>query len=322
MRTYILRRLIQTVVVIFLLSFIAYYLMNLMPGDPIDIMISSNPRMTTDDAARLRAYYGIDKPIYVRYWKWLTTIMSGDLGYSRTYRVPVVQMLGPRLLNTFYLSGAALVLSLLIGIPIGIFSALKKGSRFDYFVNLFAFAGISIPSFFLGILLLILFARDLKWFPAGGTQTIGHTFSGLAAVGDRIKYLILPTLSLTAQEMAQYVRYMRSSMIETLHFDFIRTARAKGLSRQRVLVVHALRNALIPVVTIVALSISFIFSGAVITETLFAYQGVGKLEYDAIMANDFNVAMVAFLITVGMVLLMNLLADILYAYLDPRITYK
>ncbi|MBN2355086.1 ABC transporter permease [candidate division KSB1 bacterium] len=322
MRTYILRRLIQTVVVLFLLSFVGYYLMNLMPGDPIDIMISSNPRMTSDDAARLRAYYGIDKPIYVRYWKWMTHIMSGDLGYSRTYRIPVVQILGPRLLNTFYLSAAALGLSLLVGIPIGIFSALKKGSRFDYFVNLFAFAGISIPSFFLGILLLILFARDLKWLPAGGTQTIGHTLSGFAVVGDRIKYLILPTLSLTAQQMAQYVRYMRSSMIETLHFDFIRTAKAKGLSRQRVLIVHALRNALIPVVTIVALSISFIFSGAVITETLFAYQGVGKLEYDAIIANDFNVAMTAFLITVGMVLLMNLLADILYAYLDPRITYK
>ncbi|GAK56412.1 dipeptide transport system permease protein DppB [Candidatus Vecturithrix granuli] len=322
MRTYILRRLIQTVVVIFLLSFVSYYLMNLMPGDPIDIMIMSNPRMTPEDADRLKKLYGFDKPIHVRYWIWLTTTLSGDLGYSRTYRVPVGEILGRRLLNTFYLSTSALLLSLAIGIPIGIFSALRKGSSFDYAVNLFAFAGISIPSFFLGILLLIVFAIWLKWFPAGGTQTVGANLTGFAAFADRVKFIILPMCSLTAQQMAQYVRYMRSSMVETMHFDFIRTARAKGLPRRRVLFVHALRNALIPVVTIVALSISFLFSGAIITETLFAYQGAGKLVYDSIIANDFNVAMVSFNITVGMVLIMNLIADILYAYLDPRISYK
>ena len=322
MRTYILRRLIQTVVVIFLLSFISYYLMNLMPGDPVDIMISSNPDMTSEDAARLKKLYGLDKPIHVRYWNWLTTILSGDLGFSRTYKVPVGDILGPRLLNTFFLSISALLLSLIIAIPTGIFSALRKGSGFDYAVNLFAFAGISIPSFFLGIILLIIFAIWLKWFPAGGTQTVGTTLTGFAAFTDRLKFIILPMLSLTAQQMAQYVRYMRSSMIETMHFDFIRTAKAKGLPRQRVLLVHALRNALIPVITIIALSISTLFSGAIITETLFAYQGAGKLVYDSIIGNDFNVAMVSFNITVGMVLLMNLLADVLYAYLDPRISYK
>ncbi len=322
MRTYILRRLMQTVIVIFLLSLISFYLMNLMPGDPIDIMISSNPKMTTEDADRLKKLYGFDKPIYVRYWKWLSSTLAGDLGYSRTYRVPVGEILGPRLLNTLYLSGAALSLSLVIAIPTGIFSALKKGSVFDYAVNLFAFAGISIPSFFLGIILLIIFTIWLAWFPAGGTQTVGTKLSGFAAFVDRIKYMILPMVSLTAQQMATYVRYMRSSMIETMHFDFIRTARAKGLPRKRVLYVHALRNALIPVVTVVALSLSFLFSGAIITETLFAYQGVGKLVFDSIIANDFNVVMVSFNITVGMVLIMNLMADILYAYLDPRISYK
>lgn len=322
MKTYIIRRLIQTVVVIFFLSFITYYLMNLMPGDPIDIMISSNPRMTSEDAMRLKELYGLNKPIYVRYWRWLSTILAGDLGYSRTYRIPVSELLLPRLLNTFYLATSALVLSLIIGIPIGIIAALKKGSGFDYAVNLFAFAGISIPSFFLGILLLIIFSVKLGMFPAGGTQTVGVELSGFAAFTDRLKYLILPIISLTAQEMAFFVRYMRSSMLETLHFDFIRTAKAKGLSRKRVLIVHAFRNALIPVVTVIALSISFLFSGAIITETLFAYQGVGKLVYDSIIANDFNVTMVSFIITVGMVLTMNLIADILYAYLDPRISYK
>jgi peptide/nickel transport system permease protein len=322
MRTYILRRLIQTVIVIFLLSFVSYYLMNLMPGDPIDIMISSNPHMTTEDANRLRKLYGFDKPIYVRYWIWLTKTLQGDLGYSRTYRVPVEQILGRRLLNTFYLSMAALLVALIIGIPIGIFSALKKGTGFDYIVNLCAFAGISIPSFFLGLMLLLIFAVWLGWLPAGGTQTIGENITGFAAVTDRLKYLLLPMLSLTAQQMARYVRYMRSSMIETLHFDFIRTAKAKGLSKRRVLYIHALKNALIPVVTVIAISFSFIFSGAVITETLFTYQGAGRLLYDSVMGNDFNVAMVCFNITVGMVLIMNLIADILYAYLDPRISYK
>lgn len=322
MGTYIVRRLMQTASVILLLSFISFYLMNLMPGDPIDIMISSNPRMTSADADRLKKLYGLDKPIYIRYINWLTRTMRGDLGYSRTYKVPVEQLLGPRLLNTFYLSFGAILLSLIIAIPMGVFSALRKGSVFDYMVNLFSFAGISIPSFFLGIILLIIFAVWLGWFPAGGTASVGTKLTGVDALLDRIRYLTLPVISLTLLQMAQYVRYMRSSMLESLHFDFIRTAKAKGLSRNRILFIHAFRNALIPVVTIVALSFSYIFSGAIITETLFSYQGAGKLVYDAVIGNDFNVAMVSFTITVAMVLTMNLIADILYAYLDPRISYS
>lgn len=322
MRNYIIRRLMQTVIMVFLLSFISYYLMALMPGDPVDIMASSNPNITTDDIARLKKLYGQDKPIIVRYRNWLGSVLTGDLGYSRTYRVPVIDILGYRLVNSFYLAMSALILALTIAIPIGVFSALRKGSIFDYVVNLFSFAGISVPSFFLGILLIIIFALWLGWFPAGGTETVGKNFTGIDLLLDRLKYMMLPMLSLTAMQMAVFVRYTRSSMIETMRNDYIRTARAKGLTWNRVVSVHAFRNALIPVVTIIALSFSSVFSGAIITETLFAYQGAGKLVYDSIIANDYNVAMVSFVITVGMVLVMNLVADILYCYLDPRISYQ
>ena len=322
MGSFILRRIFQTLVVTFILSFCCYYLLTLMPGDPIDILISSNPNFTIEDAERLKRLYGADKSVVERYANWLSSAVKGDFGYSRVYRIPVADLIGPRLMNTFILSMAALLLSLSIGIPIGVLVALRKGSKVDYSVNFLSFAGISIPSFFLGILLILCFSVYWKVFPAGGTETIDANLQGFAYVLDRLKYLVLPVLSLTAMQTAYYIRYTRSSMIDTMHMDFIKTARAKGLRNSIVIARHGLRNALIPVVTIVALSLSTLFSGAVITETLFSYQGVGKLVFDSISGNDFNVAMVSFIITIGMVLVMNLAADILYAYLDPRIEYK
>jgi len=293
-----------------------------MPGDPIDTLIISNPDFTPEDADRLRKLYGADLPVTTRYGNWLKDAMKGDFGYSREYRVPVTDFIGARLLNTSILSVSALALSLAIAVPIGVWVALRKGSKVDYFVNLISFAGISIPSFFLGIVLIIVFAVQLKILPAGGTETIDSDISGLSSIIDRVQYLILPVLTITIMRVASFVRFTRSSMIETMSMEFIRTARAKGLSRSVVIIRHGLRNALLPLVTLVALSISGIFSGAVIIETLFSYQGVGKLVFDSISGNDFNVAMVSFLISIGMVLVMNLVADILYAYVDPRIEYK
>lgn len=323
MSGYILRRLLQALVITVLLSYLIFFMMNLMPGDPLDIMISSNPKITTEDIVRLKSLYGLDKPIYVRYGNWLKDIMRGDLGYSRTYKVPVTQIIGPRLLNTMYLAIGALLLSLLIGIPCGVFSALRSNTRIDYALNLVAFAGISIPSFYLGIILIIIFSVWLGLFPASGTFTVGgEPLNGVEKIIDRIHYATLPMISLAAMQMATFMRYTRSKMMETLRMDYIRTARAKGLRNRAVIYRHGLRNALIPVVTIVAISISFIFSGAIITEQLFSYQGVGKLVYDSIIANDFNMAMVSFMITIIMVLIMNLFADISYAFLDPRITYS
>lgn len=323
MTTFITRRILQTLAVIVLLSYVCFYLMSLMPGDPVDMMVASNPKMTTEDVARLKSLYGLDQPVYKRYASWVTAISTGDLGYSRTYRVPVQELMGPRLWNTFLLSAASLILSLLIAVPLGVISALRPGSRLDYFMNFFSFAGISIPSFWLAIVLIIIFAVKIPLLPAGGTQTIGEENLGLwADILDRSKYLILPILSLSIQQIGRFSRFTRSAMLEAMRNDFIRTARAKGLSRQTVIWKHGFRNALIPLITILALSFSGMFSGAILTETVFAYQGVGKLVYDSIIGNDYNVAMVSFVISVSMVLLANLVADILYGFADPRISFQ
>lgn len=322
MATYILRRLIQTIFVVILLSYVCFYIMTLMPGDPVELMISSNPKITSEDVARLRTLYGLDQPAYTRYWNWVTQIVQGDLGHSRTYRVPVSELLGPRLWNTFFLSMTALSLSLLIALPIGVYTALNPGGRLDSTINMASFFGISMPSFLLALLLIIIFAVQLGWLPAGGTETIGVDSQGFEGFMDRLKYLILPVMSLSLQQIGSFVRYARGSMLDVMRQDFVRTAKAKGLSRHVVIWKHAFRNALIPIITVIALSLSGVFSGALLTETVFAYQGVGKLVYDSIMGNDFNVAMVSFIISVSMVLIMNLIADILYGFVDPRITYQ
>lgn len=302
--------------------------MTLMPGDPVELMISSNPKITAEDVARLREFYGLDQPTYVRYGHWVAQIAKGDLGFSRTYRVPVAEMLGPALQATFILSMVSLIFSLLIAVPLGIACALKPNSKFDYFVNLLSFTGISLPSFWLGIVLIIIFSIWLpKSFgfglPAGGYQTTGMTYTSIFhELMDKSKYLILPVLSLSFQSIGYFARYARSSMLEAMRNDFIRTARAKGMSESIVIWRHGFRNALIPLITIFAISLSSIFSGALITETLFAYPGVGRLIYTSIMSNDFNVAMISFIISIGMVLIMNLVADLLYGVVDPRISYK
>lgn len=321
MATYILRRILQTIGVVIILSYVCFYIMTLMPGDPVELMISSNPKITSEDVARLRSLYGLDQPAYKRYLNWVSQISTGDLGHSRTYRVPVSELLGPRLWNTFFLSMLALGFSLLIALPMGVYTALNPGGKLDSTVNMASFFGISMPSFLLALILIIIFAVQLGWLPAGGTETIGADNTGLAGIFDRIKYLILPVLSLSLQSIGSFVRYARGSMLDVLRQDYVRTAKAKGLSYHVVIWKHAFRNALIPIITVVALSLSNVFSGALLTETVFAYQGVGKLVYDSIMGNDFNVAMVSFIISVSMVLIMNLIADILYGFVDPRISY-
>lgn len=323
MTTFILRRLLQTVIVIVILSYVCFGLMTLMPGDPVEMMISANPKITQEDVTRLRDFYGLDQPVYKRYLNWVSDISSGDLGYSRTYRIPVTDMMGPSLYATFILSITSLFFSLIIAIPLGIICALRPNSKLDYTINLFNFAGISLPSFWLGIVLIIIFSVNLGWLPAGGYQTTGMAYeSWFAEFLDKGKYLILPVVSLSVQSIGRFSRFVRSSMLEAMRNDFIRTARAKGMTNQVVIWKHGFRNALIPLVTIIAISFSSIFSGALITETLFAYPGVGRLIYSSIMGNDFNVAMVSFVISVSMVLLMNLVADILYGVVDPRISYN
>lgn len=323
MTNFIIRRIIQTLVVIVILSYVCFGLMNLMPGDPVEMMISANPKITAADVERLRSFYGLDQPVYKRYLNWVSDIAQGELGYSRTYRVPVTQMLAPALTATFILSMTSLIFSLVVAIPLGIICALKPNSKVDYIVNLFSFAGISVPSFWLGIVLIIVFAVNFNILPAGGYQTVGVVYDGFFdEFLDKAAYLILPVVSLSIQSIGRFSRFTRSAMLESLRNDYIRTAKAKGLSSKTVIWKHAFRNALIPLITIVALSLSSVFSGALITETLFAYPGVGRLIYSSIIGNDFNVAMVSLIISMSMVLIMNLVADILYGVVDPRVSYK
>tara|TARA_B100000749_G_C18390887_1_gene450198 strand:- start:134 stop:1009 length:876 start_codon:yes stop_codon:yes gene_type:complete len=290
--------------------------MALMPGDPIDVMVQSDPNLTTSDAERLKALYGLDKPLLERYKNWLSSALTGDFGYSRIHNRPTLEILVPRLINTTWLMAASLFLSLILAIPSGIYSALHPYSRSDYFINLLALGGISIPVFWLALMLIILFSVSLGWLPAGGMGSTGD--GGLT---DRISHMILPVVTLSIASIGSLTRYVRSAMMEVLRNEYIRTARAKGLSRYKIVYKHALRNAMIPVVTVLALSFGTLFSGALITETMFSYLGMGKLIYDSIIGNDYNLALVSLLFATGLVLTGNLLADLAYAWLDPRISY-
>ena len=316
MTKYLIQRVTESILVLIAMSFLIYGIMALMPGDPIDVMVQSDPNLTTSDAERLKALYGLDKPLLERYKNWLSSALAGDFGYSRIHNRPTLEILVPRLINTTWLMTASLFLSLILAIPLGIYSALHPYSRSDYFINLLALGGISIPVFWLALMLIILFSVSLGWLPAGGMGSTGD--GGLT---DRISHMILPVVTLSIASIGSLTRYVRSAMMEVLRNEYIRTARAKGLSRYKIVYKHALRNAMIPVVTVLALSFGTLFSGALITETMFSYLGMGKLIYDSIIGNDYNLALVSLLFATGLVLTGNLLADLAYAWLDPRISY-
>lgn len=288
----------------------------------MDLMASGDPSITAADIKRLRELYGLDQPVWVRYSNWVSTVISGDLGYSRTYNVPVSSIIVPRIINTFVLTATAILVSVLIGVILGVFAAVRQGTFVDYAVNFVAFAAFSIPAFWLAIMLIIFFAVWMPIFPAGGTATIdiAKGASIWTLVLDRARYIILPMVTLAAIQTGTFARYARSAMIDTLRADFIRTARAKGVSEFSVVFRHGLRNAVIPLITVTAISIGFVFSGALLTETVFSYQGMGKLLYDAIIANDFNVAMICLMLSILMVLFMSTVADIFYGIADPRIS--
>ena len=312
---YVAIRLFQTLLVLLVMSVVIYGLIGLMPGDPIDLMLSADPKLTPADVAHLKSLYGLDLPLYERYLNWLGAALSGDLGYSRAFAKPVLDVLLPRLGNSGWLLGASFILSLALALPIGVSAAARPQGRLDAAVNLFCFAGISVPPFWLALLLIGLFAVELGWLPAGGIETVGD-----GSLGDRTLHLVLPVLALTLLSVAGFTRYLRAEMLEVLSQDYVRTARAKGVPERSVLLKHALRNALIPVVTVIGLDFGALFSGALITETMFAYPGMGKLIYDSIMGNDFNLAMVALLFATFMTLGANLLADLAVGWLDPRIS--
>ncbi|HBQ20497.1 MAG: diguanylate cyclase [Deltaproteobacteria bacterium GWA2_38_16] len=315
MLLYLSRRFFQTLFILFILSIVIYYMLGLMPGDPVELLITANPKIKAEDIARLKKVYGLDKPIYVRYFKWLKqVVVEHDLGFSRTYKKPTVEIIEGRVKNTFFLMLGAFLMSILIAVPIGIYSAINHYSKLDFIISILAFIGISVPSFWLGLMLIAVFSEKLGFLPAGGIQTIG-----MDDIGDKLKYMILPITSLSVQQIGSLVRYVRSSMLEVIQQDYLRTARAKGLDEDTILYKHALRNALIPVITILALSLPGLVSGAVITETIFAWPGMGRLLLDSVLSNDYYVAMLALLFLAVLTMASNFVADILYAIVDPRI---
>jgi peptide/nickel transport system permease protein len=314
---YLVTRLVETIVVLAVMSFVIYGLIGLMPGDPIDVMINSDPNMTAADAQRLKALYGLDLPIHERYVNWLRAALVGDFGFSRSFARPVFEVIGPHLGRTAVLMGLSFVLSVAIAVPLGLVAARRQHSLFDYGANLISFVGKSTPPFWLALMAMLVFAVWLQWLPASGIETPGK-----ADFVDRLRHLVLPVGCLTLLNLALVARLMRSETIGALRQDYVRTARAKGCSEGRVLWGHAFRNALNPVITVVALEFGGLFSGALITETVFSYPGMGKLIFDSIMGNDFNLALVGLLFATLMTLAANFAADLSYAALDPRISLR
>lgn len=320
MQRFLLRRVLQSGVVLMGLSILMFTLLVYTPGDPVELLAASDPEIRPEDIKMLRKYYGLDDPPYIRYFKWMRTVVKGDFGYSRTYSVPVIDLMGQRLVNTLWLVGTSFLIAFAAGIAIGIYSALRQYSVADYGVTIFSFIGLAMPNFWQGIVMILIFAVWIPLFPAGGMITPG-VHGGWPLFLDRLWHLVLPASVLATSGMAAWTRYMRSSMLEVIRQDYVRTARAKGLAEGKVINKHAFRNALLPIITLIALSVPGVLNGAVLTETVFSWPGMGLLLFQAILGHDFNVAMAVLLFLALITVLFNLLADVAYAIVDPRIRY-
>lgn len=320
MKGYFFKRFLELIPVFFLISIIIFVILNAMPGDPLLQMRMENPRAVNDPQkmAELRVYYHLDDPIYIKYFDWLKNFITGDMGFSSQYKKPVVGLILGRLPNTLILTITAWVIGLGVALPIGIYSAVRKYSVFDYSTTVFAFIGISMPAFWFALMAIIIFGVFLQWLPISGIETYGITgFWNIFA--DRVKHLVLPALVLGLVQVAYWVRYIRTSLLEVLDQDFIRTAYAKGGKEKRVIFKHALRNAMIPIITIITLDIPYFFGGSLIIETIFAWPGMGRLMYQAVLASDYNLAINCLMFITVITLFSNLMADILYVVVDPRI---
>jgi len=318
MTKYILRRLLISIPVLIGITIIIFLLINLAPGDPVTGMIDPtlgdfNPELVARERARL----GLDKPLPVQYVLWLGRVMRGDLGYSLITHKPVSQLIGRRIWPTLRLTLLALLISTIIGVGIGIISAVKQYSVLDYMATLFSFSAVSVPGFFLALGLIYIFALQLHWLPTSGMYSLGKEPS----VRDSLAHLLMPVTVLGVGAAAPLVRYARSSMLEVLHQDYVNTARAKGLRDWSVIMRHALPNTLIPLITVIGLRLPGLFAGSVIVEQIFHWEGMGTLNIWAVMNQDYTLLMGLNMISAIFVLSANLLADIAYALVDPRIRY-
>lgn len=318
MTTYILRRVLQAIPIMILLSVFLFGVVRLMPGGPL-AQAERNPNVTPEQLAAMRVRLGLDQPLPVQYVKWIKAfVLEGDWGYSIKFRRPVAEMIWERVPATLILVGAGFLVMLIFAIPIGVYSAIKPYSLFDNIITTFSFAGQSVPVYWLGLVLILIFYLNVQIFPAGGMYTIGKEGDPL----DLLWHLVLPIAAMSFGWIAWYSRFLRSSMRDTLNEDYIRTARAKGLSLRTVHFRHALRNALLPLVTLIALDLPTVFGGAVFIETIFAWPGMGRLFWDAAKGRDYPILLAVMMIYAALTLLFNLIADIVYGFLDPRIRYE
>jgi peptide/nickel transport system permease protein len=315
MKNYIIRRLFIMVPVLLGISFVVFFIIHLAPGSPVDLMIS--PTMTPESRAAMEHNLGLDAPLYRQYFTWLGNVARGNLGYSFTSYRPVTEVIIERIPATFLLMGSALVAGLLIALPLGIISALKPHSLFDYGATFLAFFGVSAPNFFLGLGLIFIFCIKFRWLPSSGMFTLG----GGGGILDLARHIVLPCAVLAVNIAGRFIRYIRSSMLDILHQDYMRTASAKGVPFFFRISVHALRNALLPLITLIGLEIPALLSGAVVTEQIFAWPGIGRLTMDSILLRDYPVLMGLNMMSALLVLLAGIITDILYGIADPRIKY-
>ncbi len=309
---YMIRRVGQAIVVLIGVTIITFILLHLLPGSPVRAILGTRASPAT--IRQLNAELGFNKPLYVQYGLWVWNLVHFNLGFSYKLNQPVTALIGQRLPKTLFLVGSSLVLAVIIAVPLGIWSAVHRNRADDYVLTGLSFIFYSMPTFLLGILLIILFNQTLNWLPFEAPQNQTYPWTDLNG-------MVLPVMTLTAVTVALFSRYMRSSMLEQMIQDYVRTARAKGVSNQSILMIHVLRNALIPVITLVGLSIGGIVSGAVVTEDVFNYPGMGLLYYNAAVSDDFP-TLLGFVVVVALATVVgNLIADILYAVADPRIRY-
>jgi peptide/nickel transport system permease protein len=316
MATYIVRRLLQAVPLLFVISIGLFGLLHLIPGGPEQVAF--NPRMTPEARHNMVVTLGLDQPPPIQYVKWLWGMLHFNFGNTYKDGRPVITVITERLPATLELLGGAFLLALIVAVPLGIIASVRQYSILDYVFTVLSYLGICMPVFWFAEILVLVFAIQFKLFPTGGMGTEGGTPSVL----DGLHHLILPIIVLSFAFIASWSRYLRSSMLEVLHQDYLRTARAKGLARLRVIVKHAVRNALIPLVTVVALDFGSIFGGAVITETIFSWPGLGRLFYDSLSSRDYPVLMAMMVLSALTVVACNLVADVIYGLLDPRIRYS
>ena len=323
MRTYALRRILQTIPILLIISVILFFLVRAAPGGPLT-SARRNPNITPAQIALLEHQLGLDKPLPVQYWDWITGVLRGNLGDSIKFHRPVSDMIVERFPNTLLLVGVSFLLTLLIAIPIGILSARKPYSAFDHTVTTFTFMGQSLPVYWLGLGLIVLFYITLKnpftggpIFPSGGMNTVGKEGN----FWDGMWHLVLPVIALSAGWVAWYSRFLRSSMLDVMHEDYVRTARAKGVNDRGVYYKHALRNAIIPLVTMIALDLPTLFAGALFVETIFSWPGMGRLFWDAARGRDYPVLLGVVMITAVLIIVFNIFADVAYGLLDPKVKY-